>query len=127
MSTHRQVVEVTKKAHIWQAGKLILLISFFFLYRQMTTIYSHPMNILIENAISCLSYMKIRKRVNRVNEFRVSWYILIDEKGGVEGRSLLRGDPDHFDIVLATFKEKLSKEYNVRQSSIFILDTIKMN
>jgi len=62
-----------------------------------------------------------------VNEYRVSWYILIDEKGGIEGRSLLRGDPDHFDNVLANFKEKLSKEYYVRQSSIFILETVEMN
>lgn len=62
-----------------------------------------------------------------MQDYRVSWYILIDEKGGLEGRSLLRGDPDHFDVVLANFKEKLSKEYNVRQSSIFILETVEMN
>ncbi len=62
-----------------------------------------------------------------MNEYRVSWYILIDEKGGKEERSLLRGNPDHFDVVLASFKEKLSKEYYVRQSSIFLLDTVEMN
>lgn len=62
-----------------------------------------------------------------MNEYRVSWYILIDEKAGIEGRSLIRGNPDQFEVVLANFKEKLCKEYNVRQSSIFILDTVEMN
>lgn len=52
-------------------------------------------------------------------------YVFIDEKGGIEGRTLQKGN--HIDKVLAHFKMKLSKEYSVRPASIYIIDTVEIH
>lgn len=59
-----------------------------------------------------------------MKEYRVSWYVFIDDKGGIEGRTLLRGD--RIEVVLAKFKEKLSKKYYVRHSLVYIVDAVEI-
>jgi len=59
--------------------------------------------------------------VRDLKEYRISWYVTIDEKCGVEGRSLLKGEK--IDDVILHIKEKLSKEYFVRPSSVHIIDS----
>ncbi|WP_088072328.1 hypothetical protein [Gottfriedia luciferensis] len=60
-----------------------------------------------------------------MKEFRFSWYVLIDEKVGVEGRSLVRGEKIEDEII--RMKEKLSREYFVRPSSVYITESSEMN
>ncbi|MGG0175041.1 hypothetical protein [Gottfriedia acidiceleris] len=56
-----------------------------------------------------------------MKEFRFSWYVLLDDQNGIEGGSFVRGEKieDEMDRI----KEKLSKEYYVRPSSVYIIES----
>ncbi|MEH7351143.1 hypothetical protein [Gottfriedia acidiceleris] len=56
-----------------------------------------------------------------MKEFRFSWYVLLDEKNGIEGGSFVRGEKIEDEI--HRIKEKLSKEYYVRPSSVYIFES----
>ncbi|MEH7451429.1 hypothetical protein [Gottfriedia acidiceleris] len=56
-----------------------------------------------------------------MKEFRFSWYVLLDDQNGIEGGSFVRGEK--IEDEMHRIKEKLSKEYYVRRSSVYIIES----